>query len=64
MPVVGAVSPEYTLTLNPDEVADTFEVPLSFLMNPARHELHSREWKGRVAPLLCNALSTNVTSGA
>jgi hypothetical protein len=23
-------------------------VPLSFLMDPARHELHSREWKGRV----------------
>ncbi len=45
-PVVGRVSPSYTLSLNPHEVADAFEVPLSFLMDPARHELHEREWKG------------------
>ncbi|MGO4571379.1 CoA pyrophosphatase [Microvirga sp. 2TAF3] len=48
MPVVARVSPSYTLALNPHEVADTFEVPLSFLMDPANHELHSREWKGSV----------------
>jgi 8-oxo-dGTP pyrophosphatase MutT (NUDIX family) len=48
MPVVGRVSPSYALTLNPHEVADTFEVPLSFVMDPARHELHAREWKGRM----------------
>ncbi|WP_114945840.1 CoA pyrophosphatase [Microvirga calopogonii] len=48
MPVVARVSPSYTLNLNHDEVADTFEVPIGFLMDPARHELHSREWKGRV----------------
>jgi 8-oxo-dGTP pyrophosphatase MutT (NUDIX family) len=48
IPVVARVSPSYTLNLNHDEVADTFEVPLSFLMDPARHELHSREWKGRL----------------
>jgi len=48
MPVVARVSPSYTLNLNLDEVADTFEVPLSFLMDPTRHELHSREWKGKV----------------
>ncbi|MXQ10404.1 CoA pyrophosphatase [Microvirga makkahensis] len=48
IPVVARVSPSYTLNLNPHEVADAFEVPLSFLMDPARHELHSREWKGRL----------------
>ncbi|MBZ6078323.1 CoA pyrophosphatase [Microvirga puerhi] len=48
IPVVARVSPSYTLVLNPDEVADTFEVPVAFLMNPAHHELHSREWKGRL----------------
>jgi 8-oxo-dGTP pyrophosphatase MutT (NUDIX family) len=48
IPVVAQVSPSYTLSLNPHEVADAFEVPLSFLMDPARHELHSREWKGRI----------------
>jgi 8-oxo-dGTP pyrophosphatase MutT (NUDIX family) len=48
VPVVARVSPSYTLNLNPHEVADAFEVPLGFLMDPARHELHSREWKGRL----------------
>ncbi|MET0528378.1 MAG: CoA pyrophosphatase [Microvirga sp.] len=48
VPVVARISPSYTLKLNPHEVADTFEVPMSFLMDPARHELHSREWKGRL----------------
>ena len=47
MPVVGRVSPDYSLALNPHEVADAFEVPLRFLMDPAHHELHQREWKGR-----------------
>ena len=47
MPVVGD-TPDYTLTLNPHEVAHAFEVPLRFLMNPRHHELHSREWKGRM----------------
>ena len=48
MPVVAEVAPDYTLTLNPHEVAHTFEVPLGFLMDPRHHELHSREWKGRL----------------
>lgn len=46
IPVVAQVAPSYSLVLNPDEVADAFEVPLSFLMDPANHQLHSREWKG------------------
>lgn len=48
MPVVARVSPEYVLSLNPHEVADAFEVPLQFLMNPDHHELHAREWQGRL----------------
>jgi len=48
IPVVARVSPSYALNLNPQEVADTFEVPLGFLMDPAHHELHAREWKGRL----------------
>jgi 8-oxo-dGTP pyrophosphatase MutT (NUDIX family) len=48
MPVVARISPSYMLDLNPHEVADTFEVPLGFVMDPARHELHAREWKGRM----------------
>lgn len=48
MPVVAGVSPDYILTINPHEVADTFEVPVRFLMNPGHHHLHSKEWQGRI----------------
>lgn len=34
LPVVGFLLPDYKLTLNTREVADVFEVPLSFLMDP------------------------------
>jgi 8-oxo-dGTP pyrophosphatase MutT (NUDIX family) len=47
MPVVALVEPSFSLKPDPAEVADTFEVPLSFLMNVANHQQHSREWLGR-----------------
>ena len=47
-PVVALVQPDFVLHLNPAEVADVFEVPLSFLMDQANHQRHSREWRGRV----------------
>jgi 8-oxo-dGTP pyrophosphatase MutT (NUDIX family) len=46
VPVVARVQPPFTLTLNPGEVEDAFEVPLSFLMEVANHQTHSREWQG------------------
>ncbi|HWI84086.1 CoA pyrophosphatase [Ramlibacter sp.] len=45
-PVVGLVEPGHQLTLNAFEVADAFEVPLAFLMNPAHHRRHAIEWHG------------------
>ena len=36
-PVIGLVQPPFALQPNPAEVDDIFEVPLSFLMNPAHH---------------------------
>lgn len=36
-PVVGLVQPPFSLQSNPAEVDEIFEVPLSFLMNPAHH---------------------------
>ena len=45
-PVVALVRPDYPMTLNPHEVADAFEVPLDFLMNPAHHHRHRFEWAG------------------
>jgi 8-oxo-dGTP pyrophosphatase MutT (NUDIX family) len=50
-PVVALVRPDHRLVLNEYEVADAFEVPLQFLMNPAHHRRHAvdiggvrREW--------------------
>jgi 8-oxo-dGTP pyrophosphatase MutT (NUDIX family) len=46
LPTVARVRPDFTLTLNPREVTETFEVPLDFLMTPGNHQRRSREWKG------------------
>ncbi len=45
-PVVAMVAPEAALAPNPIEVDAVFETPLPFLMDPANHQLHEREWKG------------------
>ena len=47
VPVVGRVEPGYGLRLNADEVAEVFEVPLAFLMNPANHRRASRVFFGK-----------------
>ena len=43
---MARVRPGFKLHINPSEVDDAFEVPLSFLMNPNNHQLHSREFRG------------------
>ena len=45
-PVVALIQPGHIVTANPFEVADVFEVPLGFLMDPANHRRHSVEWAG------------------
>ncbi len=39
-PVVARVPPGKALRPDPGEVAELFEVPLAFLMNPANHQRH------------------------
>ena len=46
-PVVAIVRPGFTLVPDTSEVADVFEVPLSFLLDDRNHQRHSREWRGR-----------------
>lgn len=46
IPVVAMIDPEHQLVIDPNEVESIFEVPLGFLMDPTRHEQHSREWRG------------------
>ena len=45
-PVIALVQTGFGLTPNAGEVADVFEVPLEFLMNPAHHRRHVFEWGG------------------
>ncbi|MGJ5024572.1 CoA pyrophosphatase [Bradyrhizobium oligotrophicum] len=46
LPTVARVRPGFTLKINAGEVDDAFEVPLAFLMDPANHQLHSKEFRG------------------
>jgi 8-oxo-dGTP pyrophosphatase MutT (NUDIX family) len=46
LPTLARVKPGFTLRINETEVDDAFEVPLSFLMDPANHQLHSKEFRG------------------
>lgn len=41
-PVVGWVEPPFALIPDPIEVADVFEVPLAFLLDPANQQRHFR----------------------
>ena len=45
-PVVALVRPGFELQPNSAEVADVFEVPLGYLMNPAHHRRHEIEFDG------------------
>jgi len=46
-PVIGVIRPPFALSPDPAEVAEVFEVPLAFLMDPANHVLHARPFEGR-----------------
>ena len=46
-PVVGVLATGFTLTLNPQEVADTFEVPLALFLDPANRKVETRVWGAR-----------------
>jgi 8-oxo-dGTP pyrophosphatase MutT (NUDIX family) len=49
-PVVAVARPPLAIAADPFEVAEVFEVPLAFLMEPAHHERHQREVAGLVRP--------------
>ncbi len=46
-PIVGFVEPGFELTLDPREVAEVFETPLAFLLDPANHERREGVWRGK-----------------
>lgn len=45
-PVVGLVTPPFELRADPFEVAEVFEVPLAFLLDPANHQRQSMHYQG------------------
>jgi 8-oxo-dGTP pyrophosphatase MutT (NUDIX family) len=45
-PVVGLVAPPLSLAPDPREVAEVFEVPLAFLLDPANRQRRTREFQG------------------
>ena len=46
-PIVAFVNPPFTVKPDPFEVAEVFEMPLSYLLDPANLERHSRQFEGR-----------------
>jgi 8-oxo-dGTP pyrophosphatase MutT (NUDIX family) len=46
-PVVGIVRPPLTLSLDAFEVAEAFEVPLTFFLDPGNHQRNTLQYQGR-----------------
>jgi 8-oxo-dGTP pyrophosphatase MutT (NUDIX family) len=46
-PVLGEVPPDLPLAPHEDEVADWFEAPLAFLLDPANQRLMSADYRGQ-----------------
>jgi 8-oxo-dGTP pyrophosphatase MutT (NUDIX family) len=46
LPTLARVKPGFKLRISAAEVDDAFEVPLAFLMDPANHQVHSKEFRG------------------
>lgn len=47
LPVVAAIDPAYVARPDPGEVAEVFEVPLAFLLDPGNLDQHEVEFRGR-----------------
>ena len=46
VPVVGVITPPFSVAPDPHEVAEVFEVPLSFVLDPANHRFETRIMSG------------------
>ncbi|PEQ13305.1 CoA pyrophosphatase [Novosphingobium sp. PC22D] len=46
-PVIGVVSPDIEIRPNPAEVAQWFEAPVDFVLDPANQQIKSIEWEDR-----------------
>lgn len=48
LPVVALIAQHFEPAINPNEVADIFDVPLAFLLDRANHLVEAAEWRGRM----------------
>jgi len=46
-PIIGVVPPDLSLTPNAAEVADWFEAPLGFVLDPSNHQEREVDWQGQ-----------------
>jgi 8-oxo-dGTP pyrophosphatase MutT (NUDIX family) len=46
-PFVGVLKPGFAIRPDANEVADVFDTPFDFLMDPANHQHQSRVWNGK-----------------
>lgn len=51
-PVLALIPPDLPLVPSPDEVAQWFEAPFDFVMNPANHLSRAIEWEGQMRHLV------------
>lgn len=47
-PVVGIIPPDIEIVPNPTEVAQWFEAPVDFVLDPANQQQKTIEWEGRM----------------
>ena len=63
-PVVGLVAACASLRADPREVAEVFEVPLAWLMNPANHQRHAVDIAGATREFISIPWPGTTASGA
>ncbi len=51
-PVVARIAPEAMLRASPDEVAEVFEVPLGFFLEPSNLRRYVMEYRGKSRPMV------------
>ena len=63
-PVVGLVSPPLALSLDEFEVAEAFEVPLAFFLDPGNHQRNTLQQQGRTRAYYAMAFERRYIWGA
>lgn len=63
-PVIGLIELPIVLKPDPGEVAEIFEVPLSFLLDPANHKPHVMVYEGRRHDLVAMPYGSHYIWGA